>query len=405
MFGLIPVGTIEELGMKRDPELARLPAGHREQVGVRQGDARPPVPPCMRRDPIARNDADLIPFGKSLSNVRADWTHWPSARPLSGVVRPLAVVCGARWSPTRQCRRRTVLPVVRPRLLSGRCESCLRALGDVHRGAIDMEPTLAPSLEVSLSDALDPSLFIGSSGEALKYAKHLQAELDRVCEPTVWTQGVFDKTAGTLQSLIELSTRADFAVLLLTPDDDISSRGVDKRSPRDNVVFELGLFLGALGADRVFIVSPRETVLDLPTDLAGISRLDFNASRQDGNLQAAMGPPATKIEQAIDRLGLLVRRSAVVESMATSDRRGHTRADEAAALDKEVDAIVKAATAQSWKVKTRSDTALRLVAPNGNRYSFPVGEPARTRDELRLFARQLKAAGLRISSVVLSDPV
>jgi predicted nucleotide-binding protein len=46
----------------------------------------------------------------------------------------------------------------------------------------------------------------------------------------------------------------DFAILVLTPDDLTQSRGKQQPSPRDNVVFELGLFIGALGRDRVFMV-------------------------------------------------------------------------------------------------------------------------------------------------------
>jgi len=255
-----------------------------------------------------------------------------------------------------------------------------------------------------VTDALDPSLFIGSSAEGLKYAKALQAELDRICEPSIWTQGAFNSTGATLGSLLAQAERVDFAALVLTPDDDVSSRGADRRVARDNVIFELGLFLGALGAERVFIISPRDAKLDLPSDLAGINQLDFNAQRQDGNLQSALAVPATKMEPIITRLGLRSTRALEPAPAFAASRRGLSVTDESAALEMELDAVEKAAAAQKWEIRTRSSTAFRLVAPNGRRYSFPIGQPAKTRDELRGFAKQLKSAGLRISSTVTSAP-
>ena len=91
----------------------------------------------------------------------------------------------------------------------------------------------------------------------------------------------------------------DFATLVLTADDLVTKRGQSGNAPRDNVLFEAGLFMGALGRHRVFLVSCRDDVLDLPTDLAGITPAQFNR-RPDGNLLAAIGPVATKIRSAIE---------------------------------------------------------------------------------------------------------
>jgi predicted nucleotide-binding protein len=124
-------------------------------------------------------------------------------------------------------------------------------------------------------DALDPSLFIGSSSEGLPIAYALQAELEQVCEPLVWSQGVFGPSGTTIGSLLEAAQNSDFAALVLTPDDSIVTRGAEVTLARDNVVFELGLFLGALGPRRVFIVQPRNQDLHLPSDLAGVSRLNY----------------------------------------------------------------------------------------------------------------------------------
>lgn len=85
----------------------------------------------------------------------------------------------------------------------------------------------------------------------------------------------------------------------------------------------------------------------------------------------------------------------------SAPRRGLTIEEEQSELNRELDAIETSAKAQGWSVRTRSGTAFRLIAKNGNRYSFALGSPAETRDRLRVFAEQLQSAGLRISQPVL----
>jgi hypothetical protein len=96
--------------------------------------------------------------------------------------------------------------------------------------------------------------------------------------------------------------RFDFAALILTPDDIITSRGDTSDSPRDNVLLELGLFIGRLGRQRTFIVCNRDKNLKLPSDLAGVTMAEYG-DRKDNNLQAALSPACTKIRYAIRGLG------------------------------------------------------------------------------------------------------
>src|SRR4051794_30612749 len=98
-------------------------------------------------------------------------------------------------------------------------------------------------------------MFIGSSAEGLRVAQELQAELEHDVEATVWSQGVFGLSGGTLETLEARSHEFDFAVLVLSPDDLISKRETSGHVPRDNVVFEAGLFMGALGRRRTFLVA------------------------------------------------------------------------------------------------------------------------------------------------------
>ena len=252
-------------------------------------------------------------------------------------------------------------------------------------------------------DALDPALFIGSSSEGLAIAWALQAEVDEQCQPTVWSQDVFVPGGTTFSDLLAASQNSDFAALILTPDDSVVIRGQQTSAARANVIFELGLFLGALGPRRVFIIRPRGQELHLPSDLAGVTILDYRDNRTDKNLRAAIGPAATEIRNRISVEGLRSDRGLIpqAEPSRSAGRRGLTIDEEQSELNRELDAIEKAAKAQGWVVKTRSDTAFRLVANNKNRYSFPIGSPAETRDRLRSFAQQLQSAGLRVSQPVL----
>src|SRR5690242_14489627 len=99
-----------------------------------------------------------------------------------------------------------------------------------------------------------PKLFIGSSVEGLSVAYAIQQNLKFASETTVWDQGVFNLSESSLESLLEVLDKADFGVFVFTPDDHIKIRGKQYLGIRDNVLFELGLFLGKLGRKRCFIV-------------------------------------------------------------------------------------------------------------------------------------------------------
>lgn len=155
-----------------------------------------------------------------------------------------------------------------------------------------------------------PRVFIGSSSEGLTVAEALQVGLEYDAEVTVWSQGVFGLSQGTLEALVKTAEGFDFAVLVLTPDDMVIKRGDEKPAARDNVLFELGLFMGAFGRHRTFIVHPRAKEMHLPTDLAGVAAATYDPCRSDGDLQAAVGPACTKMKRAIRDQGRRLHPSA-----------------------------------------------------------------------------------------------
>jgi hypothetical protein len=147
-----------------------------------------------------------------------------------------------------------------------------------------------------------PSLFVGSSSEGLRIARAVQGELDKDSEVKLWTQGTFGLGQGSLESLVLALPEFDFALLVLTADDLTTSRGTTSPSARDNVLFELGLFTGALGRQRVFMLYDATAPPSLPSDLAGVTAATY-LPHEDGNLGAALGAPCSQIRDVMERLG------------------------------------------------------------------------------------------------------
>jgi len=151
-----------------------------------------------------------------------------------------------------------------------------------------------------------PSVFIGSSTEGLDVAREVELQLQPVAITTIWKDGVFGLGSGTLESLMSVLEQFDFAVMVLSPDDVLESRDQNYASPRDNVIFELGLFIGRLGRKRVFIVHEDDRHLKLPSDLAGITASPY---RRRDNLAAALSPTTTPIIRQIRSLGFSEQRT------------------------------------------------------------------------------------------------
>ncbi|SIO57885.1 Predicted nucleotide-binding protein containing TIR-like domain-containing protein [Singulisphaera sp. GP187] len=164
---------------------------------------------------------------------------------------------------------------------------------------------------------MKPSVFVGSSAEGLRIAYAIQQNLDYDAEVTVWNQGVFELSSFTLPDLLSCLYTVDFSVFVLAPDDVVKIRGKESSAVRDNVIFELGLFIGRLGRDRTFLVSPRgQTDFHLPTDLLGLLPATFIPDRIDGNLLAALGPACNAIRDRIKVVGLVPRAPSKVRTIS-----------------------------------------------------------------------------------------
>jgi CRP/FNR family cyclic AMP-dependent transcriptional regulator len=175
-------------------------------------------------------------------------------------------------------RSATVMPVV-PSVLARLSEQTFSTIANQHpevwrRLALDIGDRLRERNNHVRPRRDRPVLFIGSSKEALPLATALKDSLaDTPVSVTLWSEGVFEVSRFPIEDLETQLGSADFAVLVTTPDDRLESRRKVFAAPRDNIVFELGLFMGALTRHRTMILCLDGTDTRLPSDLLGITTL------------------------------------------------------------------------------------------------------------------------------------
>ncbi len=152
-----------------------------------------------------------------------------------------------------------------------------------------------------------PRIFLGSSGKQAKLLKSLMTGLASVADVEPWTT-VFNPGVSTLDRLVELTHEVDFAAFVFAQDDwtaptpgDPGKEIPGQASPRDNVVFEAGLFGGALGMRRTFILHANGA--KLPTDLLGLTSVRYDPELTPHELKTVN----QKVRTAIEAEGRLAR--------------------------------------------------------------------------------------------------
>ena len=152
-----------------------------------------------------------------------------------------------------------------------------------------------------------PRVFLGSSGKQEKLLAALTRGLEDVARVEPWTTS-FHPGTTTLERLLELSREVDFAAFVFARDDWTSVNVAaapppesGQAAPRDNVVFEAGLFGGALGMRRTFILHANGT--KLPSDLLGLTCIRYG----DATTAAEIRTVNQKLRQAIQDGGRVAR--------------------------------------------------------------------------------------------------
>lgn len=160
-----------------------------------------------------------------------------------------------------------------------------------------------------------PTLFIASSTEQLDSAYAVQHELDDVSNPVVWKQGTVKASQSVLVSLGQQLEACDFGVFIFAPDDTTTMRANESNTVRDNVIFELGMFIGRLGPERCYVVIPHGAKgLHLPSDLHGFTPLEYRSDRPEAELRAAFGPACNEIRKAVRKPRSTERTAATLAS-------------------------------------------------------------------------------------------
>lgn len=154
-----------------------------------------------------------------------------------------------------------------------------------------------------------PALFVGSSSEGLEFARAIRSLLEQDAEVTLWNEGFFALGNTFIETLVNAVPRFDFAAVVLTPDDMITSRDHTTLGPRDNALFELGLFMGSLGRERTFVVRPRNDTVKIPSDLAGLTTAAYDWPRSDGSHKRSVGSACDSIRDVLRSLGFTKSRT------------------------------------------------------------------------------------------------
>jgi len=121
-----------------------------------------------------------------------------------------------------------------------------------------------------------PRLLIASTTEALDYARALQSLLAPDIDAAVWDEGLFEPGEFSLESLEEHSGEFDGALVMATADDRVIARKKQFNAPRDNVVFEFGLFVAIFGRKRALLLVEAGQDIKAPTDIAGLTGVPFS---------------------------------------------------------------------------------------------------------------------------------
>jgi len=158
-----------------------------------------------------------------------------------------------------------------------------------------------------------PKIFIGSSSreKSLSIAQSIKNNLfndkctDGISKYTLhmWNEGLFKAGKANIENLENILNNHDYGIFVFNGDDEIYSREINGKSqeiPRDNVIFEYGMFMGKYTRAKVFFVIPRpKGNLKIMSDLLGITALEYDAD--DDELDASVGVACNKIRDELKK--------------------------------------------------------------------------------------------------------
>ena len=140
-----------------------------------------------------------------------------------------------------------------------------KTLSDVGAMAVEVAGTRSPA------DSKEIFVVHGHSDTAKLQLKKLLSALG--LEPVILSEQTH-RGRTIMEELEHWSTTCSFAIVLMTPDDIGSEeQTASLRRARQNVILELGWFMGRLGRENVILISQGD--LELPSDVLGVLYLQF----------------------------------------------------------------------------------------------------------------------------------
>jgi hypothetical protein len=142
-------------------------------------------------------------------------------------------------------------------------------------------------------------LFIGSSSESQDVAQALESALTPGYDVVPWYRDVFPAGSNALADLLCEVRESHLAIFVYAPDDVVTLRSAVYSIPRDNVIFELGLFMSKLGPRGCFLLVPSDVPdLRIPTDVLGLTTLRFSRAEFAADPAAALASAVRRFTQA-----------------------------------------------------------------------------------------------------------
>lgn len=123
---------------------------------------------------------------------------------------------------------------------------------------------------------MKPRIFIGSSTEGLEVAKRIKSFFSPDYDCFLWTDEIFKNNNSFLETLVKSASLFDFGFMVFSADDKAIVREKGFDTPRDNILFEYGLFLGRVGLDRAFVIAEKDA--KIPTDMLGITQTRYEVT-------------------------------------------------------------------------------------------------------------------------------
>jgi predicted nucleotide-binding protein len=160
-----------------------------------------------------------------------------------------------------------------------------------------MAVLLVRSLPDTLSHML-PRVFFASAADDLIVVNALAELLANTAEVVAWAEDVFTLSDSVLTGFHRVLEASDTAVFVAGSP---ARKSATALSP--NLIVEIGMSVGYLGAGRIAVLLPEESQVEIPSDLRGLTFFSFRKGGDLDSLHDRLAPLAMALRKWIKKLG------------------------------------------------------------------------------------------------------